>query len=238
MNTLYNFFDNNFILALIIMLYIFVIMYFMVFIKYRALKRKRYKLTNAFDLITEGFSKDTIEDTNDIQLIFKRCVANYFENMSFADFLERYIIELHSSNIETAELKSIKRKIKVIIEDERREKPFDGVNDHERRLLSAIEDGAKHGETSSITHNLDELAIILKGNQKKLKTAIVTNNWTIPISIVGLILTIATWYFSSTSISQEDMNKLNDNIRTSIETTIVRQDSLKMRYDNKQDTYK
>lgn len=210
------------------LLYVLFAMYFLVFIKDRFNNKRKNQLKEAFELISKGFANATIEDTKDIQLIYKRCIANHFEELSFADFLERYIIELHKSELESSSLNSIKNNIKAIIEEERCEKPFDGVNDHERRLLSAIEDGAKRSELSSISHNLDELAIVLKGNQKRLRNALVTNRWTVPISIIGVILTIAIWIFGSTSISSKDMDKINDSIRVNVNKAISQPDSLKI----------
>ena len=221
-------FDSNFYSTLII-LYLFCILDILLIL---ILKRKRSqkKIKEAFEILNKGFANGTIEDTKDIQLIHKQCVANLSEGLTFAVFLEKYIIALQKSELEAARLNAIKNIIKKNIEEERCEKPFDGINDHERRLLSAIEDCAKRNETTSITHNLDELSIVLKNNQTRLHNAVITNRWTVPISIIGVILTIVIWIFGSTNVSQKDIEKISANTCSKI---IEKQDSLKKFSDNK-----
>lgn len=90
----------------------------------------------------------------------------------------------------------ISNRLKTIIKSENCQKPFENVNDHERRLLISIDDAAKNKKTTSIPYSLTELSEILISNQKRLKRANSTNYWTVPISIIGFILTIISLIFS------------------------------------------
>lgn len=113
------------------------------------------------------------------------------------------------------------------MEKEKAEKPYPNVNERERRILLAIEDSANKGEFASINNNLEDLSIVIENNQKALDRARATNKWTIPISIIGILLTIFIWLYGS-SLSDKDVQRISTQIYTSISDSlhITKSDSL------------
>lgn len=188
----------------------------------RSLKHNR-KLKESFKLITNGIKDDTIKTKDDIFLIYKTITSN----LIFADFLEKYIIYIRKTKEEqdAAEIKvdanffnRTNNFIKEIIDEERQDKPFEGVDNYEQRLLNLIDNAAKCGEKESAHNNLADLAISIKNNQAKLKKATRLNAWSIPISIVSIIITICIWWFGRTSISTQDLKVIKqDDKKTLIE---------------------
>lgn len=188
----------------------------------RSSKHNR-KLKESFKLITNGIKDDTVKTKDDIFLIYKTISSN----LTFADFLEKYIIYLRKNKEEQdpAEIKvdakffnRTNNFIKEIIDEERQDKPFEGVDNYEQRLLNLIDNAAKCGEKESAHRNLADLAISIKNNQAKLKKATRLNAWSIPMSIASIIITVCIWWFGRTSISTQDLEVIKqENKKTQIE---------------------
>lgn len=126
-----------------ILLTLYLVAIFYMFIVFTARKRRVYKnkLKRSFKLITKGIEDDTIKNKDDIFLIYKSIISE----LTFADFLDKYIIYLRKNKDErdTAEIKidaglfnRISIFIKKIVDEERQDKPFEGVDNYEQRLLN------------------------------------------------------------------------------------------------------
>ena len=114
----------------------------------------------------------------------------------------------------------ISKRITPILDKEREEKPFCNINDRERRILLAIEDAVKKNETNSIKHTLVDLSMVIESNQKALEKAERTNRWSIPISIIGVLLTLFIWFYGS-SLSERDIERISTQITTTISEQII-----------------
>ena len=109
----------------------------------------------------------------------------------------------------------ISKRITPILNKEREEKPYCNIQDRERRILLAIEDAFKKNETNSIKHTLVDLSMVIESNQKALDKARRANNWSIPISIIGVLLTIFIWLYGS-SLSNKDVERISTQLSTTI----------------------
>lgn len=84
--------------------------------------------------------------------------------------------------------------------------------------MNLIDNAAQCGEKESAHNNLADLAISIKNNQAKLKKANRLNAWTIPTSIISIIITVCIWWFGRTSISTQDLEVIKqENKKTQIE---------------------
>jgi len=193
------------------------------FIIFTVWKRRVYKnkLKRSFKLITKGIEDDTIKNKDDIFLIYKSIISE----LTFADFLDKYIIYLRKNKDErdTTEIKidaglfnRISIFIKKIVDEERQDKPFEGVDNYEQRLLNLIDDAAQCGEKKSVHNNLSDLATSIKINQMKLKKAARINTWSIPISIISIIITVCIWWFGRTSISTKDLKTIKQDNKSAL----------------------
>lgn len=204
--------------TVVVLLYATIVFFFMIPI----MGKKRYrkpKLEDSYDLIKKGIEEGTLDKDGDIFLLYKKLVQGYYHYNSYADFLEAFLIHIRKiSDKETILL--ISKRITPILDKEREEKPFCNINDRERRILLAIEDAVKKNETNSIKHTLVDLSMVIESNQKALEKAERTNRWSIPISIIGVLLTLFIWFYGS-SLSERDIERISTQITTTISEQII-----------------
>lgn len=188
----------------------------MVLLFYTIKKKERFNKNKTYQLISDGLNKDTIKNKNDLSLVFKSKVQKQL-NISFCEFLESYLVHiLENSDVE--QTKKAKEIIEPIIAQEKVEKPYSNIKDRERRILLAIEKAASNNELNAIKDNLEDLSIVIANNQDNLDKAKKTNKWTVPISIVGVLLTAFFGFYSlrGSSISNKDIEKISNNITNTI----------------------
>jgi len=190
------------------------------------LYRKKSDTEKAYELLLKGYEHHTLNDKA-ISLIYKRKIARKYESISYIDFLESFLIYIRQKDVDGSLTNETSELIDSILEKEKAEKPYPNVNERERRILLAIEDSANKGEFASINNNLEDLSIVIENNQKALDRARATNKWTIPISIIGILLTIFIWLYGS-SLSDKDVQRISTQIYTSISDSlhITKSDSL------------
>ena len=75
--------------------------------------------------------------------------------------------------------------------------------------MITIDEAAKKKEFSSIPNTLVELSHVLKSNQKQMKRVQAENKWTLPLSVIGIILTIIFGIFGNYSLSNTDLEKIS-----------------------------
>ena len=217
MEELFRFFESDklwMMFTAVMSAYIAIIFVYFTLVKSR--QRLKYsKVKEAYTLIIQGIEQDTLENDSDIFLIYKKLVQTYSISRSYVDFLESFLIYVRKiSEDKDAMLKTLRR-INPILEKEREEKPYCNVNDRERRILLTIEDAFKKNEINSIKHILVDLSMVIEGNQKALDRAKSTNKWSIPISIVGVLLTLFIWLYGS-SLSERDVEKISTHVSNTI----------------------
>ena len=62
--------------------------------------------------------------------------------------------------------------------------------------------------------------MVIESNQKALDKAKQANRWSIPISIVGVLLTLFIWIYGS-SLSERDVERISTQISTNISEQII-----------------
>lgn len=190
--------------------------------------RNRSDKEKAYELLLKGNEQQTLNDKA-ISLIYKREIARKYESISYIDFLESFLIYVRQKDEDGSLTNRISEIIDPILEKEKAEKPYSNIKERERRILLAIEESANKGEHVSIKNNLEDLSVIIENNQKALDKARMTNKWTIPISIIGILLTLFIWLYGS-SLSDKDVQRISTQIYTSISDSLhtAKSDSLLM----------
>ncbi len=142
-------------------------------------------------------------------------ITTRYDFISYVDFLESFILYVRQNDTDGKLTKAITEIVSPIIEKEKAEKPYSNVKERERRILLAIEKSLNKGETTSLRNNLDDLSGVIENNQKALDRARRINNWTVPVSIIGVLLTLFIWLYGS-SLSNKDVERISNQIYTSI----------------------
>lgn len=207
------------IFTTIISLYAAIVMFFMTYIKSK-MHRRKSKWVEAYDLILKGIEQKTLASNDDVFLIYKQLVQNYSANSSYVDFLESLLIYVRKTASDRNVVINVTNRITPILEKEREEKPYTNINDRERRILQSIDDAAKRREFGSIQNNLRDLSLVIQSNQQDLRRARTTNNWTVPISIIGVLLTLFIWLYGS-SLSERDIERISTHISNTISEQVI-----------------
>ncbi len=176
--------------------------------------RNKSAKEKAYELLLKGNEQQTLDNCA-ISLIYKREIARKYEYISYIDFLESFLIYVREKDEDGKLTTKISAIINPILEKEKAEKPYSNVKERERRILLAIENSLGKGETSSLKNNLDDLSGVIENNQKALDRARRINNWTVPVSVIGVLLTLFIWLYGS-SLSNKDVERISNQIYTSI----------------------
>lgn len=207
-----------FIISVAISLYSAIVAFYTINIRRKRHYRKS-KQEEAYDLIKKGIEEESFENDDDIFLVYKKLAQGDYQYNSYADFLESFLIYIRK-NSDKDTILLISKRITPILNKEREEKPYCNIKDRERRILLAIEDAFKKNETNSIKHTLIDLSMVIESNQKALDRARRTNRWSIPISIVGVLLTLFIWLYG-TSLSERDIERISTHISNTISEQVI-----------------
>lgn len=207
-----------FIISVAISLYSAIVAFYNINIRSKRHYRKS-KQEEAYDLIKKGIEEESFENDDDIFLVYKKLAQGDYHYSSYADFLESFLIYIRK-NSDKDTILLISKRITPILNKERAEKPYCNIKDRERRILLAIEDAFKKNESNSIKHTLIDLSMVIESNQKALDRARRTNRWSIPISIVGVLLTLFIWLYGS-SLSERDIERISTHISNTISEQVI-----------------
>lgn len=228
MNELFKTFDDE---KIILLFSVFISVYMALFALMITRRKSRYyrvrtEKEKAYELLLKGNEHKTL-NANAIYLIYKRKVASKFDGVSYIDFLESFLIYVREKDEDGTLTKNISESIESILEKEKAEKPYSNVKEREKRILCAIEESANRGELLAVKNNLKDLSIVIENNQRALNRARITNKWSIPISIIGILLTLFIWFYGS-SLSERDVQRISTQIYTSVADSlhVFKSDSL------------
>jgi hypothetical protein len=164
-------------------------------------EKKDYQIVikDVNNTITDGFCDGTMWDKTTIKRLFEVNKLNESFD-SLADFLDNYLNSLlrwkdnriqYEVEGESADKKVSYKKINdfltSIIQKEREEKPFEGVEERVRKLLQDIDKASKEQNPDAVSSNLNYLANIMIENQKIYSKENRRNNL---LSRIGVICTI------------------------------------------------
>lgn len=169
------------------------------------------RLKKSFNLMITAFKQNSQLDNEDIFLIYNDFAQKTSRNISYEKYLESFIIYVRSNEKDYPFINSIIEHLKPILNKEKEEQPFSNVEERERLLLLSIDQSVKNKEITSVPNNLRNLSLTIQKTQNELKQAKKINRWSIPISVIGVILTIISMflgYFSSNS----DIEKISSGV--------------------------
>ena len=216
MSDLINFWDNNALYIVFIFLYIIIVSVILNLI-FDKIFTKRRDLEKAYKLILKALEQDTLT-SDSIALIYRRQIERKY-NISYIDFLELFLMYVRQEDKDGSLTKVVTLLINPLLTKAKEEKPYSFLGDRERRILLASEEAYKKGEETSLKNNLTDLSDIIDQNQKALIQSQRTNRWTIPISIIGIILTLFIWIYGS-RISNKDIDRISEKVSIDISNNL------------------
>ena len=197
-----------FVMALYVVL--FAMMYSYLLIRRR---ERRNQQRRAFSVLTDGFNNPVSIDVDDIKLICKR-----YRFPSYVFLLEKYLLYLREGHSEDLhDFESVNSFLKKEIAKVHAARPYDGIEESERRIMLSIEETAQNESVKRIVkNNLDELSDCIRKSENSLRRAKSLNSWMIPLTIISFVLTVVTYIWGS-KISQKDFDELDRHVSAIVE---------------------
>ncbi|MCM5530267.1 hypothetical protein [Parasegetibacter sp. NRK P23] len=175
------------------------------------LRRPNVKLnTDFFEQLDKKFDLRLVNNKEDITTLadsFRReHLATYELTRLLEDYL-RYLINKASNSEGDIKQSYVDRhqKANQILKEEKEEKPYDELPIEERRIFRAINSSVKTGEKEDVLNSLEDLRILISTKSKIYQQSNTINKFSIPLAVIGLILTI---YFGIKSLPKENAEQV------------------------------
>lgn len=154
--------------------------------------RRKSKLYKA---ISAGFQNATVDSVTDLINLYKGVYNLGTEDTSHIPGLTRvlrqYLVSLISENhSDTAEILKLKEKANCMLKQIESDIPFSDLPTAERNLILDIQHALNYGDQVVALQKIQELAGQIEIRQNALKLLQRSNRWSIPLAMVGLVLTL------------------------------------------------
>ena len=176
----------------------FVAIVVMPFIMIRLLREPTKRIKQFCDELEKKFNLNLISERSDIEVLKNSAERRFHQTYSLATLLEEYMVHLQDlpdSNDKQQKISERYEKVKMILEEENKEKPFSHVPEEERRLLIALQDAIEHKDEQGMAFNLQELSSVITVRNRTYERSATTNRWSVPLAVIGLAAAIflGTW---------------------------------------------
>lgn len=177
--------------ALVIATYVFALQFTL--LKHKRLRQERKE--KFWNTLTHGFRYGTIGSYDDIINVYKGIHGLGHEDVSYKANLSKelrsYLVSIVSStNLQFKQATNIKDFVTAIINTIEKENPFNDLPAAERNLILDIQKFIEASDKSGAEGKLTDLASLIEIRQENLDRTQKFNRLSIPIAIIGMILTI------------------------------------------------
>jgi hypothetical protein len=165
----------------------------------RRAREKRATRKNTFiETFIKGVSDNTIENSEDLLNVYSGITNLSTEDLTNKQDLNKWLREILAKIVNkevgkdfTAEQTiSIKNKITEFINRNEKANPFTDLPDTERNIINDISTYNKVGDKDSVDRKINELSSVIITRHEQQRKIESLNKWSIPLAVIGLILTI------------------------------------------------
>jgi hypothetical protein len=182
---------------------IYAVTVFAFFTKRRKVYQERKQ--SFFLALLKGFENKVIADKIDILNIYKGITNSPSGETEYSvglnSWLRQFLVDLYKRSndlgITAIQLSDIKTKVTATIKEFEEIAPYSELPNTEKNLLTDISSYLNIGDKDSIIRKLKELQIVIQTRYQESIKLQNSNKWSIPLAIIGVILTII---FGSISI--------------------------------------
>lgn len=164
-------------------------------------KRKAKRKNAFFKVMKEGLKTGSITTIDDVVNIYKGVAGLSSEDLSYrynlSKVLREFLVDLLSKNksvinsdLEDNIIRDWKEKLSDFIQKNEAISPYADLPAAERNILSDISSFLKKDDTESVKRKTLELAGMIQARNDDLNRIRNINRWAVPLSAIGLILTI------------------------------------------------
>ncbi|MCC2544712.1 hypothetical protein, partial [Bacillus thuringiensis] len=129
--------------------------------------------------------------------IYRGININKLENKKYmydlSTLLRRFLVELHSKKYESLKIEQIhewKEKIDDFIRHNEQLSPFSELPEAEKGMINDILSFAENKENEEIKRKIKELSRLIQVRKEEIDKIERSNKWSMPMGIVGIVLTI------------------------------------------------
>lgn len=190
------------ILIALLLLYFFVYVtgvYFLVVVRR---KKRTERKENFFKVLIEGLKTGSIATMDDVVNIYKGVAGLSSEDLSYryglSKQLREFLVAIVSKNEKFIDsslgddvIRDWKQKISEFIKKNKTTSPYADLPAAERNVLSDITTFLEMNDPDSVKRKTLELAGMIQARNDDLNRIQNINRWAVPLSVIGLILTIA-----------------------------------------------
>ncbi|MFK5947599.1 MAG: hypothetical protein QM500_02370 [Methylococcales bacterium] len=163
----------------------------------RITERKETEEKRFLKALSAGIKSGVITEFSDIENIYKGVIASIGDEevnrARLAKWLRAYLLQIFENEIDEKNrdlIKSIKKEITEYINQVEKASPHVGLPDLERSIVRDIEAYLNSDQKDGVSRKLDELVAAIQVREDSFKKMESTNKWAVPLSVVGLILTL------------------------------------------------
>lgn len=166
---------------------------------FKQINKRRIKEKNTFiDTFIKGISERTIENYDDLMNVYSGITRLSIEDLTNRQNMNKWLREILAKLINkdvgkdlgTEQLLEMKNKISQYIKDNELISPFTDLPETERNIINDISSYNKLGEKESVDRKINELSSVIITRHEQQKKIESLNKWSIPIAIIGIILTV------------------------------------------------
>ncbi|WP_337939555.1 hypothetical protein [Alistipes finegoldii] len=165
----------------------------------KKVKAKRLERKNKFiDTFIKGISENTIENSNDLLNVYSGITNLSPEDLNNKQGLNKWLREILAKlvsrevgqDMDSAQINKIKQKISEFIATNESISPFADLPDTERNIINDLSSYNKLGDRKSIDRKINELSSVIITRYEQQKKIESLNRWSIPLAVIGAVLTI------------------------------------------------
>jgi hypothetical protein len=163
----------------------------------RITERKETEEKRFMKAVSSGIKSRVVTDFSDIENIYKGVRSSIGDEevnrARLAKWLRVYLLQLFESEINEKDadsVKSIKKEITDYINQVEKSSPHVGLPDLERSIVRDIEAYLLADNKEAVGRKVDELVAAIQVREDSFKKLESTNKWAVPLSVIGLVLTL------------------------------------------------
>lgn len=175
---------------------IFTVVYFSIAILFlsRIKQRKNERDSQLLKSISNGLNNNQVEDVHDLVNVYRGITNTTDDDVSYkaavGRALRRILVSLANNSDASEPNRNLKYKIKKLLAQIEAETPFADVPVAERNLILDACRFIDFNELVSAKQKIKDLANLIEVRQDGFEKLQASNKWSVPLAIVGLVLTV------------------------------------------------
>lgn len=160
----------------------------------RVRRRREDRDAKLRSAISNGLVNGQVEGVDDLVNLYRGVTNSSDDDVSYkagvSRILRRLLVSLAADPESTQPKRMLKVKIKELLRLIETETPFADLPTAERNLIIDVRKFIEASELHAATQKVDDLANLIEARQDAYEKLQSANKWSVPLAIIGLVLTI------------------------------------------------